>query len=80
MIHKKISQSLQALTLIGLSIVFVGCNLIGGAFEHEPQDLQEKIGPGARVLIEQAYEGIDPSRLRDYHTHLFLLEFFFIAE
>ncbi len=48
----------------------IGCNMIGGAFEHEPQDLQKDISPHARNLVEQAFEGMNPAHLRDYHTHL----------
>ena len=52
------------------SMALGSCNFIGGAFEHEPQDLEKKISPQARALIKMAYEGIEPSQLRDYHTHL----------
>ncbi len=61
---------ISLLTLTAMCTLFIGCNLIGGAFEHEPQDLEKKISPQARALIEQAFEGIDASQLRDYHTHM----------
>ena len=51
-------------------VLGAGCNWVGGAYEYEPQELQESISPEARLLIEQAYKDLDPSRLRDYHTHI----------
>lgn len=58
-------------TIVWIAIFsIVGCDPIGGAFEHEPQDLQNKISPEARALMDHAFEGIDPSQLRDYHTHM----------
>ncbi len=58
------------LVLLGLSTIFLSCNLIGGAFEHEPQDLQKEISAEAQLLMKHAFEGIDPAQLRDYHIHL----------
>ena len=58
------------ISLISTSLAFIGCNLIGGAFEQKPQDLQTHISPEARALIDTAFEGINPSQLRDYHVHL----------
>ena len=57
------------LTLIG-SGVWVGCNMVGGAFEHEPKDLQKNLSEEARALMDQAFENIEPSARRDYHTHI----------
>jgi len=47
-----------------------GCSLLGGDFKYEPQELPHKISPEAMALIDKAYEGIDPSKLRDYHVHI----------
>jgi len=43
---------------------------LGGAFSHEPEELEKGISPGARVLIEKAYEDINIDRLVDYHVHI----------
>ncbi len=47
-----------------------GCNVIGGAFENNPEALDANLSPEARVLMEQAFAGIETSTRRDYHTHL----------
>ncbi len=49
-----------------------GCLIdrIGGAFSREPEELEKSASPGAKNLIDLAYEGIDPARLVDYHTHI----------
>lgn len=44
--------------------------MVGGSFEHEPQDLNQSMSAEAKALIQQAYTGMDPSKLRDYHTHI----------
>ncbi|WP_454062231.1 amidohydrolase family protein [Candidatus Nitrospira salsa] len=56
--------------LLLMSTVFLSCNLIGGAFEHEPQELEKELSAEAQTLMKQAFEGIDPAQLRDYHIHL----------
>ncbi len=61
--------SLLALVLIASSVC-VGCNMVGGAFEHEPKDLQKNVGAEARELMAEAFEDIEPSARRDYHTHI----------
>lgn len=43
---------------------------IAGAFKHEPEKLKAGISPGAGDLIKRAFDGIDPARLVDYHTHV----------
>ena len=52
------------------SLLCSGCNLVGGAFEHEPEDLEKHISPEARELIEHAFKGVPGKKLRDYHTHI----------
>jgi len=49
-----------------------GCLIdrIGGAFSREPEELDKSASLGAKNLIDLAYEGIDPARLVDYHTHI----------
>ncbi len=57
------------LVLVG-SGFWVGCNMVGGAFEHEPEDLQKNLSAEARALMDHAFENIEPSARRDYHTHI----------
>ena len=54
--------------LLGSSACLI--DRIGGAFSREPEELEKSASPGAKNLIGLAYEGIDPARLVDYHTHI----------
>lgn len=45
-------------------------DVIGGAFSGSPRELHDRLSPGARALIDQAYVGIDPAEVLDYHTHV----------
>ncbi|HEY7221806.1 MAG TPA: amidohydrolase family protein [Candidatus Binatia bacterium] len=57
--------------LFGL-FIFSGCLIdqIGGAFSKQPEELERGASAPARKLIDQAFEGIDPARLVDFHTHV----------
>ncbi len=50
-------------------LFFIAFSQLGGAFRHLPEEIS-KISPQAKALIEQAYEGIDAEKIRDYHTHI----------
>jgi len=65
-----VNTPLSLIFLFLATMLGAGCNFVGGAFEHEPQDLQHSISAEAKLLIKQAYTGMDPSKLRDYHTHI----------
>src|SRR5882724_2881402 len=60
--------------LLGLvGILFLsGCltDRLGGAFSKTPEDLDHAATNETKKLIDQAYGGIDPARLVDYHTHI----------
>lgn len=43
---------------------------IAGAFTQQPEALKENVGPKAGDLIKRSFDGIDPARLLDYHTHV----------
>lgn len=66
------------LTCIFLLFIFVthavACSplysKLGGDVHGPPEALQNKLTPLAKSLIEKAYDGIDPSRLMDFHTHI----------
>ena len=47
---------------------------LGGNFKYKPGELPLKISPGAAKLIKNAFKGIDPKKLLDYHTHLLALD------
>ena len=43
---------------------------IGGGYTREPEELESNASIGAKRLIDVVYQGIDPARLVDYHTHI----------
>jgi predicted TIM-barrel fold metal-dependent hydrolase len=57
--------------LLGV-VLLPGCLIdqIGGAFSKQPEELEQSASTPARKLIDQAFEGIDPARLVDFHTHV----------
>lgn len=63
----------RGLVLLGVVLVMSLGPLVrwvGGASEYKPQQLARSISPAAMQLIRQAWQGITPSRLMDYHTHV----------
>ncbi len=45
-------------------------HFIGGAFKHQPEELQNRLSANAADLIKRAFDDIDPARLVDHHTHV----------
>ncbi|MEO8326010.1 MAG: amidohydrolase family protein [Nitrospirota bacterium] len=56
--------------LFVVSAFCVSCDLLGGAFDHEPKDLENEVSAEARTLIDQAFKSIQGETLRDYHIHM----------
>ncbi len=54
--------------LLGSSACLI--DRIGGAYTREPEELESNASVGAKRLVDVVYEGIDPARLVDYHTHI----------
>jgi uncharacterized protein len=54
--------------LLSLPACFI--DRVGGAFSKSPEELDQSATDETKKLIEQAYDGIDPARLIDYHTHI----------
>lgn len=54
------------------SLLISGCLIdrIGGAFTHSPEELDKNASPGARDLVARSFEGVDSSKLVDFHTHI----------
>ena len=64
-----------AMITIGLALIVLGASSclvreIGGAFKHEPEQLEPQASAGAKQLIDEAFMAIDPARLVDFHTHI----------
>jgi predicted TIM-barrel fold metal-dependent hydrolase len=73
--HQKASaRPFQKTTVAWLisSLFLSGCLIdqLGGAFRHQPEELEKNASRGARRLIDQALDGIDAQRLIDFHTHI----------
>ncbi len=43
---------------------------IAGAYRYTPQEIQFTLTPSSQELIQRAFEGIESSKLIDYHLHL----------
>src|SRR5215813_9239732 len=59
---------------IALLFTLAGCaplaRIVGGASSGEPAEMQNRLSPEARRLLERAYADVDRRRLLDYHVHL----------
>jgi uncharacterized protein len=47
---------------------------IGGASTKNPEDFYKKASPEAIALVKRSYEGLDATKIRDYHTHIVGIE------
>jgi len=43
---------------------------IGGAFTHQPEELDHKLTTKSSDLIKRAFDDIDPAKLVDHHVHV----------
>ena len=50
-------------------LLLAGCDLVGGAFEHKPADIQQ-LSAEATALIKQSLADLTPAQITDYHTHI----------
>lgn len=48
----------------------VGLRFAGGAFDHEPSEMDEGLSAEARRLLASAFEDISPDALLDHHVHV----------
>jgi predicted TIM-barrel fold metal-dependent hydrolase len=65
-------RSAHLILILALLLAASGCLIdrIGGAFTKQPEALAQNASSSTRTLIDQAFEGIEPARLVDYHTHI----------
>lgn len=70
----KAIQYLFHMIVLGILFPFIvsGCltRQLGGAFSHEPDELEKGASPGAQMLIARAFNDVTPDRLVDYHVHI----------
>ena len=78
-IRPSVGQARKALpalfSCLAVSFLLSGCLIrqFGGAFSKEPEELQKSASGGAKKLIEQAFEGIQPQPWIDHHVHIVAL-------
>ncbi len=63
---------LQTLLFLGLVLMSASCvvDRLGGAFQYDPETINQGLSAEAQKLIQDAFVGIDPDNLRDFHTHV----------
>lgn len=61
---------LVALLVVGCFVLAQLVQHAGGAFTGDPEDAEWMLSESAQALVDEAYKGIEPGSLRDYHTHL----------
>ncbi|MDF1661623.1 MAG: amidohydrolase family protein [Planctomycetota bacterium] len=63
---------IYGLILLSIPFIFGSCVIdqIGGAFDHQPEEMADGLSPEARALMDKAFTGIKKGELFDYHTHI----------
>jgi predicted TIM-barrel fold metal-dependent hydrolase len=61
--------AVAAFVLFGLGCCLV-VDQLGGAWSHQPDELDAGLSPGAKALVARALEGIPPGATIDHHVHL----------
>ena len=70
--HSPASGPVNLTLTVAFLLTASGCLIdrLGGAFTKQPEELSRSASPSAKRLIDQAFDGIDPAHLVDYHTHI----------
>ena len=70
---RRVRIALGVLALAALLVL--GCraalHAAGGSSSREPAAMKSGLGPDARALLDDVMRGLEPSKLVDYHTHVF---------
>ena len=66
-----LANVVRAICIIAVQLCS-GCLIdqIGGAFTQQPERLEQQASDATKRLIDEAFDGIDPARLIDFHTHV----------
>ena len=66
-----LANVVRAICIIAVQLCS-GCLIdqIGGAFTQQPERLEQQASDATKKLIDEAFNGIDPARLVDFHTHV----------
>lgn len=69
-----LAQGTVLAALVSLAMLAGGCGAlydwVGGNFAGKPGEMWDKLTPGARRLIVNAFADIDPGRFADFHVHM----------
>jgi len=64
----------SALMLLATVTILPGCGFVtrklGGAFNYEPEQMEEGLSDGAKRLVDAAFADVPCGGLRDYHVHV----------
>ena len=66
----KSAATLSAAMLVLWTAGAIGLRYAGGAFDREPSAMAEGLSPGARRLLDAAFEDVAPGALLDHHVHV----------
>jgi predicted TIM-barrel fold metal-dependent hydrolase len=67
---------LKSAAILGAAVLVLwtagatGLRYAGGAFDREPSAMAESLSPGARRLLDAAFEDVSPEALVDHHVHV----------
>jgi mannonate dehydratase len=66
----KSASILGAAVLVIWTAGAIGLRYAGGAFGRDPSAMAEGLSPGARQLLDAAFEDVAPGALLDHHVHV----------
>ena len=68
--HASCSIWFIALAACATSISCGCAHLLGGAFEKQPEDMDEQLSPAAKKLVERVFADLGDAPVLDYHVHV----------
>ena len=70
----RISWKISLLGVFLIGVLLASCAVlytkVGGDFQGPPADMWTTLSPGAIELIAEAFTGVNPDRLVDFHVHI----------
>jgi predicted TIM-barrel fold metal-dependent hydrolase len=64
------SAIIISIALVLWAAAAVGLQFAGGAFDHEPSEMDDGLGSEAQRLLASAFEDVSPNALLDHHVHI----------
>ncbi len=66
----KAAATIGAVVLVVWTAGAIGLRCAGGASDREPSAMAGSLSPGARRLLDAAFEDVVPGALLDHHVHV----------